>query len=581
MMRCCIMEFLIDLSKINPMYYVLAGTLVLVLIAGTILFNVFILGRSRQRRMAKDLEKKYSSLHNILTDDIEQYIARLEFISKQNEEYVAHHEKYLRIYHEILQENDRGSYVAITGLNSTISEKKYKGLKNLIDSTRQIVNEFDRKVTELYNQLSELLQKDEEFRQDELSLQRKFRTLKEKYEENRTELSLMEDSFNKFFERIEKLFAECEELTSGARYEEANEKLPMISQVLDALSEQFEKLPAYCIRVTRVIPKRMEDVQVKYDELEAKDFPLHHLKVMSKLESYKNTLDDISKRLCQFNLKNVEKELDEIDNEIIEIFKEFDDEENAKVFFDENCEKMYTDTYELENKFKKIKRTLPSYKEVYLIKDKYLAKVEELEEDINNIQIIKRDLDQYIHSSTRQPYTIIVNKINDMQGEMDRINEILKDFNSYLVSLKKDSENDYRAICDYFLKLKDAQYTLREMAVPSYSDRLNMPFERSYNYLEQIGEVLKVKPIDVARANEILQTATELIDGLLKDVQEQSAQRKYAEESIVYANQYRQGFVDCKYALKSAGQSFYEGDFTRTIDQTVSIIKKMRPEVKQ
>jgi hypothetical protein len=73
-------------------------------------------------------------------------------------------------------------------------------------------------------------------------------------------------------------------------------------------------------------------------------------------------------------------------------------EESAKEFFDANCEKMYNATYEFEKQFKRIKRALPEYKEVYLIKDKYLDKVEELEFDINQVQSIKRDLDNYIHS---------------------------------------------------------------------------------------------------------------------------------------------------------------------------------------
>ena len=573
--------FLFNISNISPLIFIFVPIAVIILIVSIILVYFLVIKRRRERRTSKELEKKYVSLHQILTEDIEQYIARLDFISNQNTEYIQYHEKYYLAYQEILQENDRGSYIAVNGLRSTVNEKKHKGLKNLIDSTRTIVNEFDRKVTELFNELNELLQKDEEFHQDELALQRRYRALKEKYNENQTELLIMENSFNRFFEKIDKLFLECENLTSGARYDEANEILPKISQVLVALDESFDKLPNFCVKITKVIPKRMDEIRVRYEELEKNEYPLHHLKVMSKLESFKNSLDELVKRLCSFNLKNIEEELDSIDNEIIEIFKAFEKEEYAKVFFDEKCEKIYTEIYDLENKFKKIKRALPNYKEVYLIKEKYLDKVNELEEDINNVQIIKRDLDQYIHSSTRQPYTIIVSKIKDMQDEMGRINEILKDFNSYLLSLKKDSENDYITICDYYLKLKDAQYQLREMAVPSFSDRLVLPFERAYSFLEQIGEVLKSRPIDVAKANEILDGAIELIDGMLKDIQEQVGQRKYAEESIVYANQYRQSFVDCKYTLKSADQSFYEGDFTRTIDQTVTLIKKMRPEIKQ
>jgi septation ring formation regulator EzrA len=170
--------------------------------------------------------------------------------------------------------------------------------------------------------------------------------------------------------------------------------------------------------------------------------------------------------------------------------------------------------------------------------------------------------------------------MHDMEREMARIQEIIKDFNAYLLSLKKDTEEIYHKICDYFLKLKDAQSIVRNMNVSSYSERLKLSFDSSYAYLEDIGEIIKVQPIDVQNALDTLVYAEEMISILIKDVEENASQRKYAEESIVYANQYRQGFLDCKYALNNAGTSFFEGDFTRTIDETVAIIKKMRPDVK-
>ena len=574
------MLFLNSIFK-NPIVIVLLGIAIAALIAGVTLIYIFVIKRNLYRKQVKDLEKKYTQLHMILTEDIEQYIARLEFISNHNLEYIHIHEKYLRLYQDILQENDRASYIAADGLRQTIHERKFNGINNLIESTRKIIVEFDKRATAMYNELTKLLQKDEEFHQEEITLQRQYRSLKEKYVIHEGELKMMEKSFNKIFERIDKLFVECEELTGAARYEEASEKLPIIEQVLKALHESFDDLPAFCVRITKIIPRRIDEIKTKYCELEEKDFPLHHLKVMSRVESYKFTLDELSNNICNFKLNNVKQQLDNIDEDIINIFKEFENEESAKIFFDANCEKMYNATYEFEKQFKRIKRALPEYKEVYLIKDKYLDKVEELENDINAVQTIKRDLDNYIHSSTRQPYTIIVSKINDMILEMRRIEEIIKDFNQYLNSLKIDSENAYKTICDYYIKLKDAQYVLREMAVPSYSDRLKLSFERAFAYLEQVGDIIKVKPIDVSAANDYLENARELIEGLLRDVQEQSGQRKYAEESIVYANQYRQGFIDCKYQLNNAGTSFFEGDFTRTIDETVAIIKKMRPEVKQ
>ena len=552
----------------------------ILLVLAILFIYLFAIRRSNQRRMAKDLEKRYKRIHNMLVEDIEQFIARLEFISNQNLEYIQYHEKYAQLYQEILQENDRNSYVAISGLNTTINDRNYRGINNLINSTKKIVIEFGRRVTDLFNELNNLLQKDEEFHQEAIKLQRQYREIKEKYSIHEGELVIIQDSFNTFFERIDKLFLECEELTSAARYEESSEKLPLIEKVLTALISNFDKIPALCVRISKIIPKKIDEVRVKYEELEKLQYPLHHLKVISKLETYKSILVDSHKKLSVFDFEGVQDKLDSIDEDIINIFKSFDDEIAAKNYFDENGAKMYDDTYNLEKQFMKIKRVLPSYKDVYLIKDSYLDKVGELEKDIDSISHIKGDLDTFIHSSTKQPFSIIYLKMKDMEQEMERIKDTIKDFNNYLISLKKNAEEIYLEICNYFLKLKDAQATIREMNVQTFSDRMKVSIERAYAYLEDIGDILKVQPIDVHNALETLANTEEIINKLLKEVEENYSQKKYAEESIVYANQYRQGFLDCKHALNSASSSFFEGDFTRTIDETVAIIKKMRPNVK-
>lgn len=552
-----------------------------VLIAGFIFFYVYVIRRSRIKKASRDLENRYIDKHSMLVEDCDALIRKIESISAQNIEYIQYYESFSSQYQDILTSNDRSAYVAISGLKSTIAEKKYKGISNLIASTKQVVGDFERRVNELYSTLDSLLKKDEEFHEQEVTLQRLYRNIKEKYASHEDELVIMKNSFEKVFAKIDSLFKECEELTSAARYEESDAKLPLIKQVLDQLNSQIDLIPSLCVRISSIIPSKMEEVKEKFDALQEQNYPLHHLKVMSRLESYKEILQEDYRKVLSFNFNGVKQDLDGIDEDIISIFKSFDEEIQAKTYFDAHSEVMYDETYGLEKEFMKIKRKLPKYKEVYLIKQKYLDQVVELEKDIDNVSHIKRDLDTFIHSSTKQPFTFIVKRMDDMQNEMKRINEIISDFNSYLDSLKTDSNTIYTSICTYFVKLKNAQSVIREMNVPSFTDRVKTNFDRSYAYLEEIGDIIKVQPIDVQTALDDLSYAKELIESLLKDVEDAASQKKLAEESIVYANQYRQSFLDVKFALNSAGTAFFEGDFVRTSDQTVTILKKMRPEVKE
>lgn len=553
----------------------------LVLIAGLILFYVFVIRRNKIKKSSKDLEKKYRTYHTLLVEDCDNSIRKIESIANQNLEYIQYHEKFASDYQNVLQNNDRSAYVAISGLNSTIAEKRYKRISNLINSTKQVVAEFGKRVSELDNALNSLLKEDERFHEEEIQLQRVYRSIKEKYSNHEEELAIMKASFDKVFTKIDSLFKECEDLTDAARYEESNAKLPIIKQVLDRLDNQIDVIPSLCVRISSIIPSKMEEVKQRFDELSDANYPLHHLKVKSRLESYKEILQEDYNKVLSFNFSGVQADLDGIDEDIISIFKSFEEEIHAKEYFDANSEMMYNETYDLEKQFMKIKRKLPKYKEVYLIKRKYLDQIDELENDIDNVSHIKRDLDTFIHSSTKQPFTFIVKKMDDMQSEMKRITEIINDFNVYLDSLKVDSNEIYSSICTYFVKLKNAQSLIREMNVPAFTERFKSNFERSYAYLEEIGDIIKVQPIDVHTALDDLNYAKELIENLLKEIEDASSQRKLAEESIVYANQYRQSFIDVKFALNSAGSAFFEGDFTRTSDQTVAILKKMRPEARE
>ena len=87
-MRWNIMNSLFDLKDNLPILIALISTAVILLALGLTLIYIFLIRRGSQRKTAKDLEKRYKRLHTLLVEDIEQFIARLEYISNQNLEYI-------------------------------------------------------------------------------------------------------------------------------------------------------------------------------------------------------------------------------------------------------------------------------------------------------------------------------------------------------------------------------------------------------------------------------------------------------------------------------------------------------------
>ena len=96
------MKLFFDFKDNLPLIIVLISLAALFLAVGLTLIYLFLIRRGSQRKTAKDLEKRYKRLHTLLVEDIEQFIARLEYISNQNLEYIQHHEKYVQMYQPVL-----------------------------------------------------------------------------------------------------------------------------------------------------------------------------------------------------------------------------------------------------------------------------------------------------------------------------------------------------------------------------------------------------------------------------------------------------------------------------------------------
>lgn len=567
-----ILEFL-DKYKI----YLIIALIVIALIC-FFLIEVFVISRNRYRRQIKDLETKYNFIHEQLVNDDKNLIGRIEFISSRNVIYLQIHQQYSERYSALLNKQDKQSYLAITSLKELVDAKNYRGIKDIIESTRTSVSEFDKAVNGLSEDLWVLLKPDEEIRQQAVKEKEKLRNLKDSFNEHITELKAIESSFDLVFNAIEKRFSEFEELLDAANYDDAKEKLPTIAKLLDAMTRTMNDIPFLTTLATQVVPQRIQELQHTYEELEEEKYPLHHLQIKFNIEKIQSKLDDIVKRLGDFRLEGIKAELDEIIDIIDIFFRQFEEEKEAKSLFDKEQSHISDNTYELEREFSKLKRYLPEFKSIYVIDDKYLDQLTMIQSDIDRMGAIKRDLDTFIHSSTKQPYSILLKKMRDLQSEMKKITTTMSDFRTYLSSLKSNSEKSYREIRIWFKKLKEAEYIVRTINVQALSDTLELQFRQAYTYLDDLDEIIKTQPIDVRKLERINSEASVLIDSLLAEVNTQEELSIRAEDAIVYANQIRTEFGIAKSTLIVAENSFNEADFGRASSEALGIIKKMRPE---
>ena len=547
-----------------------------VLLAGLfILLYVFVISRNSIKKQVRELERKYSYLDALLLGQDSQYIHRLEIISHTNLLYVEKYSEFSKRFKEIFDNDDKFAESMIKQLNSLIANKQYKNIKLVINDAKKTIAIFEEAVNELDKELYEVIRPEEEARQAVLKIKENYRRVKQIFYSNSNDLELVSNSFTKVFDKLDQSFTDFESHIESAEYEEANDMLPTLERVVQALSNALEELPSLCILIENVIPEKIASLSQDYAAVEKKGVPLFTLSFHKKVDRWNASLNNVRQRAIDLSTEGCKEDLNKISNEIEEVRQLLNTELEDKDLFEKESDELYTKVIELEKNFLKICSLLPEVKDVYVVSDEQLANIDVLKENMNRLGASKRSLDNFIHSGTKQPYSILRKKLSELQVDYDKAKVSLDDFTAYLDSLKTSSEEAYTLVFVYYYRCKQIESTLRDMGLPEFAEAYQGQLETCYELLNIIDRTLKVQPINVAFINAKVEELKNLANNIFEEIENRYREQQLAESAIVYANRDRNHQTDVHQQLSVLEKAFYNGEFVKVYHEANGIYQRM------
>ena len=545
---------------------------------GLFLLYYFVISRNRIKRQIRELEKKYSYLDALLIGQDSQYIHRLEIISRTNLLYVDKHEKFSRRFKEIYENDDRFAESMIRQLNALINNKQYKNIKSVISDAKKAMSTFEDKVNALDNDLYVLIKPEEDSRQSILKLKENYRRVKQTFYANSSDLDLVSSSINQVFDKLDQMFIDFETHIESAEYDEAQALLPTIGKVVSALESALSQLPNLCILVNTVVPEKVSELKKNYEEVEAQGLPLYNLSFSVRLGEWNNDLQIIRTRLTKLEIANIMEALDALQSEIEEVQYQLNGEQSDKKYFEENNQIIYNKVIELEKVFLKICSLLPDVYKTYVVTDEKKATVEELKQIMNNLGTVKQSLDNYVHSSLKQPFSSLRSKLDELSDQYEKAKEGIDNFKAYVDFLKSSSEEAYTLVFVYYYRLKQVESLLREIALPLFSEQYKARIEDCYDLLNEIDKAVKIQPIAVDEINERVDALKSSANALFDEVENKFREMQLAESAVVYANRDRNHQDDVHQQLCQLEDSFYHGEFVKVYHDANAIFKRMHIE---
>lgn len=544
----------------------------LVLIAGGILLYFLVFSRMKYRKQIRNLEKQFSYYDSLLIGQDSQYIHRLEIISRTNLLYMDKYEFFQRRFRNIYDTEDKYSDSILKQLNALVKAKQYKNIKSVISEAKKSIDSLSESVKSLDHDLYEVIKLEEDCRRSIDHLKEVYRHVKQSYYSESDSLELVAATFNKMFDKIDTIFSKFDDMLEGAEYEEINAEIKSLDGVLTALGHVLIELPNLCTNIKTTIPERLVELQNKYKETEKEGVPLYHLSFKAHVDEWKKKINELTKKIVNLQCGGMNTECNILLEEMNQLSKQLEDEVASRDYFRANYERIYNEVNDVEKMFLRICALLPEVKQYYLIGDEETSKIDRLSVSVNNLGSSKRYLDGFVHSGTRQPFSLLKSKLDELEENYLVVNEGVTGFKQFVDSLKSTAEEAYNMISIYYRHIKDTENILLEIGNDAITNTYKEKIDAVYDVLNDIYDQVQSKPINVEEVTNKIENLKNLANVMFEEIESLYNSQQLAEENLVILNPDRVE-QDINQAASGLEIAFDRGDFASVNSQAISIYK--------
>lgn len=529
---------------------------------------------NKLKKIFTNLKTKFQILNN---SNIETKINKIKQISENNKDYKDIYEEISKKHTEITNTYTLEMEIIFNKIEVLFANKDYKVVKEELISLENSINAYENNLNMIDDEIKQITSKEDELREIVVPLKEKFRNLKARFYEHKDELSVCSKIFEKKINELEKTIAKLDNKLENGYYKDSEQIIMELQKEIQFYGEHLEKMPQIVSFSMQVLPKRLESAVNKYQKMKDEGYPLFSIKVSAIEENIKAFLEEIKIRFQEFNYDDINDSIKEVAYEIEKINDALEKEVTAKDHFNQYNEVVYETVDEIGKKFLKAKRDTSSIKGIYLINDEKYQELSLLENQVHVLNRIKMELDAYIHSATKQPYSILTAKMGELAEFGAEVEERLNDYQSYILSLKNDSEYSYQKVNNYSVEI----ITLYNTLIGLNHKVLSTMYEEKYNevckLIETANKNLRTQPINVSLVNESCKDLVNIAEELLLDMKNSYKMYNMTQNIIVFTNKYRSSFSTVNEVLNRAQIHFENGEFEFAIDSVSEVLQEVHP----
>lgn len=426
----------------------------------------------------------------------------------------------------------------------------------------------------LLDEIKEITLSEEKYRNIITKLKTRFRELNNSFEIHKKEYGDICEIIELQFENIEKRFQDFEDAMEKNEYDEVVHIVKAIDNMVDHMGIVISEVPDLVLLTTKLIPKRLEQIDEIYNEMLSKEYPLDYLKIPYNVEQTNKNISNINDRIKVLNLEDCLFELKTILEYLDSLFVDFEKEKNSRRQLDE-----FRETF--EKKLKKINTVVSDiYNQLDEIKNLYDLKDDDIT-NIDNVNVKLIDINKRYKQEIKNlkkfksPYSEVLINVEKLSNELKNVDSELDVSLKSLGNMYEDEVRAREQLDEIQLLLKQSKVKMRNYKLPIITNDYFVQLSEANDAILEIIKELDRKPIIIKTLNIRVDTARDLVLKLYNTTNETIKNAKLSEASIVYGNRYRNLSDSLDRGLNQAEILFYKGNYKRSLEVSTRTIENI------
>ena len=546
--------------------------------AGLIIGVLNFVQSKKNKKFKKTLEQLEIEKNKLATSPIVPELAKVESF--------LNNDKLKSLYDEWSSRLKQIKDVQIPKLSDMILDAEYSLSQMDYKSTMYKIAKLEMELYKvrtnsdfLFGEIKDLTSSEERSRTVITSYKARYRTLYQKFIDNKSDYGQFSDVISTQFEVIAKRFEDFESIMDNNEYTEVDKILNIIDELLNHMAVVIEEVPSIVIMTDNVIPRSMTEVENTYQEMLKDGYPLDYLNVEYNIKEINSKVEEIVERTKKLDMNQSLLELKVLVEYFENVFKDFENEKIDRKTYEDKLLSFSTKLAKVNSIVDDMYNQIEEIKNIYNLKEEDIDVLNEIKKKVNDLNTNFKVLQDHTNFNNSFAYSKLVKEVEGLSNNLSYTEEKLDNLLNVIGSMHDDEVRARQQLEEIKLVLKDSKLQMRDYKLPVIPDYYYVELNEANVAIREIVKELNKKPITIEVLNTRVDTARDLVLKLYTKTKELMKNARFAEKAIVYGNRYRSSDNDLNNHLNISEKLFYKGEYKKSFELTVNVLNKMEPGI--